>query len=149
MEPIDILLNVKFKKTCNGAKIPTRKHDEDAGFDIYSMENVVLTPGEIRAIGTGISIAFPRGFKCELCPRSGMALKGFTIVNSPGTVDSGYRNEIKVISQNVHNTNPIEINIGDRIAQLIFVPIGNPIFEEVDELPKSVRGLKGFGSSGN
>ena len=124
-------------------------HPGDAGADLQSTETLTLQPGERATVGTGISIALPEGYLAFIVPRSGLAAKhGITIVNSPGTVDAGYRGEIKVTLLNTDTTSAFEIAAGDRIAQMIVMPFASPNFIAVDELPASERGTGGFGSSG-
>ncbi|WIB79112.1 dUTP diphosphatase [Curtobacterium sp. MCPF17_002] len=140
-EPVDVLWT--------GENAPGYAHPGDAGADLVSTEAFVLRPGERRLVGTGLRIALPEGFAAFVVPRSGLAAKhGITIVNSPGTVDSGYRGEIKVSLLNTDEAEPYEVHVGDRIAQLIVMPVPRVSFTRVDELPDSVRGQGGFGSSG-
>ena len=132
-----------------GSPVPTYSHPGDAGADLSSSEALILAPGERALVGTGISIALPRGFVGFVVPRSGLATKhGITIVNSPGTVDSGYRGELKVTLLNTDPSNSFEIRQGDRIAQLIVMPYVQAQFVKVDKLPESERGESGFGSTG-
>ena len=111
--------------------------------------DITLEPGERRLVGTGIGIELPSGYAAFVHPRSGLAAKhGITIVNAPGTVDAGYRGEIKVCLLNTDGSTPYEIAVGDRIAQLIVMPVTTARFVPVEVLPESVRGAGGFGSSG-
>jgi dUTP pyrophosphatase len=129
--------------------LPTYSHPGDAGADLHSSEAVVLAPGERSLVGTGVSIALPDGYAAFVVPRSGLAVKhGITVVNSPGTVDAGYRGEIKVCLLNTDPTSSFEIAVGDRIAQLIVSPVVRARFIPVDRLPGSQRGEGGFGSTG-
>jgi dUTP pyrophosphatase len=129
--------------------LPNYAHPGDAGADLHSAEAIVLAPGTRALVGTGVSIALPDGFAAFVVPRSGLASKrGITIVNSPGTVDAGYRGEIKVALLNTDQNESFEINVGDRIAQLIVMPIVRANFIAVDRLPGSQRGEGGFGSTG-
>ena len=129
--------------------LPTYAHPGDAGADLHSAEALVLAPGERALVGTGVSIALPDGYAAFVVPRSGLAVKhGITIVNSPGTVDAGYRGEIKVCLLNTDSTAPFEIQVGDRIAQLIVAPVSRAVFVPVERLPGSLRGAGGFGSTG-
>lgn len=129
--------------------VPHYAHAGDAGADLHSAEAVVLAPGERALVGTGVSIALPAGFAAFVVPRSGLAAKhGITIVNSPGTVDAGYRGEIKVALLNTDQSSPFEIAVGDRIAQLIIMPVTRATFVPVEALPGSARGSGGFGSTG-
>ena len=121
-----------------------------AGADIaaYLTEEMTLKPREWAAVPTGISMAIPPGFECQVRPRSGLALKhGVTLLNSPGTIDSDYRGEIKVILINL-GREPFVVRNGDRIAQLIVAPVSRAVFEETDRLPETDRGDGGFGHSG-
>lgn len=129
--------------------IPVYAHPGDAGADLKSSEAVVLQPGERKLIGTGVSIALPDGFAAFVVPRSGLAAKhGITVVNSPGTVDAGYRGEIKVTLLNTDRENAFEVAVGDRIAQMIIMPVTRATFVPVETLPGSDRGAGGFGSTG-
>src|SRR5690554_3847314 len=129
--------------------VPVYSHPGDAGADLTAAESVELGPGERATVGTGVSIALPDGYAAFIVPRSGLAAKhGITIVNSPGTVDAGYRGEIKVTLLNTDNTHPFNIVEGDRIAQMIIMPITRASFIPVSTLPGSDRGASGFGSTG-
>ncbi|MFA5801427.1 MAG: dUTP diphosphatase [Thermoleophilia bacterium] len=122
--------------------------DGDAGLDLSSVENLTLGEGERALVPTGIAVAIPRGYAGFVQPRSGLAAKhGITLTNSPGLIDSNYRGEIVVIMQNTGHED-FEINVGDRIAQLVVMPVEHVELEPVQELPESVRGDGGFGSSG-
>ncbi len=132
-----------------GDAIPAYAHPGDAGADLVSAEQLVLRPGERATVGTGVSIALPDGYVAFVVPRSGLAAKhGLTIVNSPGTVDAGYRGEIRVTLLNTDTTEPYAIAPGDRIAQLIVMPVSRARFVPVERLPGSHRGTGGFGSTG-
>lgn len=121
----------------------------DAGADLVSTETLQLAPGERALVGTGVRIALPDGYAAFVVPRSGLAAKhGITVVNSPGTVDAGYRGEIKVTLLNTDLHKPYEVSAGDRIAQLIIMPVTRANFVPVAELPESERGTDGFGSTG-
>jgi len=131
------------------ANIPFYAHPGDAGADLVSTEALRLAPGERALVGTGVRIALPEGFAAFVVPRSGLAAKhGITVVNSPGTVDAGYRGEIRVSLLNTDSSEAYDVAVGDRIAQLIIMPVVQARFEAVDELPESVRGDGGFGSTG-
>ncbi len=128
---------------------PTYSHPGDAGADLTAAEAVVLAPGERVAVGTGVSIALPAGYAAFVVPRSGLAAKhGITIVNAPGTVDAGYRGEIRVTLLNTDQKDEYSIAVGDRIAQLIVTPVSKARFTRVAELQGSHRGDGGFGSTG-
>ncbi|WP_183086181.1 dUTP diphosphatase [Mycetocola tolaasinivorans] len=121
----------------------------DAGADLVSAEAVTLAPGQRALVGTGVSIALPEGHAAFVVPRSGLAAKhGITVVNSPGTIDAGYRGEIKVILLNTDSQASYSIAVGDRIAQIIIMPVAQARFIPVDVLPESERGETGFGSTG-
>ncbi|UIN29309.1 dUTP diphosphatase [Microbacterium binotii] len=129
--------------------VPAFAHPGDAGADLIAAEGVRLGPGERALVGTGVRIALPEGYAAFVMPRSGLAAKhGVTVVNAPGTVDAGYRGEIKVALLNTDRTEAYEVSAGDRIAQLVVLPIPPVRFLPVDELPASVRGEGGFGSTG-
>ncbi len=128
--------------------VPSPAHPGDAGADLYARVTTVLAPGERTLIPTGIAVAIPEGHVGLVSPRSGLALRnGISIVNTPGIVDSGYRGELQVIAVNLGDR-PVTFNRGDRIAQLVVVPYVAAVFEPVSELPASVRGADGFGSTG-
>ncbi len=129
--------------------LPAYAHPGDAGADLVSTEALRLGPGERALVGTGVRIALPDGHVAFVVPRSGLATKhGITIVNAPGTVDAGYRGELKVTLLNTDAREPYDIAAGDRIAQLIVMPVSRARFVPVDTLPDSVRGEGGFGSTG-
>ncbi|QIG41309.1 dUTP diphosphatase [Microbacterium sp. 4R-513] len=129
--------------------VPSYAHPGDAGADLTAAEDVRLEPGQRALVGTGVRIALPEGYAAFVVPRSGLAAKhGITVVNSPGTVDAGYRGEIKVTLLNTDSEHAFEVVKGDRIAQLIVMPVPQARFIPVDTLPESVRGEGGFGSTG-
>jgi dUTP pyrophosphatase len=142
-------LAVQLHMLDDGIEAPSYAHPGDAGADLRTRIDVVLAPGERALVPTGVSIALPFGFVALVHPRSGLATRhGLTIVNSPGTVDAGYRGEISVT---LHNTDPhhsISLSRGDRIAQMVFQRFEHATFELVGQLPDSVRGTGGFGSTG-
>ncbi|MWV58084.1 dUTP diphosphatase [Rathayibacter sp. VKM Ac-2754] len=130
-------------------QLPSYAHPGDAGADLRSTDDVVLAPGERASVGTGVAIALPDGHVGFVVPRSGLAFKhGLTIVNAPGTIDAGYRGEIRVALLNTDARESYSIAAGDRIAQIVVVPVVRARFVPVDELPDSVRGTGGFGSTG-
>lgn len=140
-ETVDVLITA--------ATLPVYAHPGDAGADLHSTEALELQPGQRATVGTGVSIALPDGFAAFVVPRSGLASKhGITIVNSPGTVDAGYRGEIKVTLLNTDSNVAYSVAVGDRIAQLIIMPVTRARFIEVERLPGSDRGERGFGSTG-
>lgn len=133
----------------DSAQIPFYAQPGDAGADLRSNESLVLEPGERALVSTGVSFALPDGYAAFVVPRSGLAVKhGISIVNSPGTIDAGYRGEIKVPLINLDPREPFEIAPGDRIAQLIVMPVTRANFVPVATLPVSERGSGGFGSTG-
>lgn len=130
-------------------RIPVYAHPGDAGADLTASESVELEPGERATIGTGVALALPDGTVGLVVPRSGLAARhGITIVNSPGTIDAGYRGEIRITLLNTDARESYAIAVGDRIAQLIVMPVGRARFVPVDRLPGSHRGEGGFGSTG-
>jgi dUTP pyrophosphatase len=132
-----------------GEHVPEYAHPGDAGADLVATETVELGPGERATIGTGTAVALPDGYVGLVVPRSGLAAKhGITIVNTPGTLDAGYRGEIRVILLNTDRSTPYTITAGDRIAQLIVMPVTRARFVPVERLPGSHRGEGGFGSTG-
>ena len=129
--------------------LPAYEHPGDAGLDLRARLGMRLAPGERALIPTGIAIALPPGFAALVHPRSGLALRrGLGLLNAPGTIDAGYRGEIGVIAVNHDPREPIEIQRGDRIAQLVIVPVAGARLVEVSALPGSHRGEGGFGSTG-
>jgi dUTP pyrophosphatase len=129
--------------------LPAYQRVGDAGLDLHAAEDASLPPGARAVIGTGIAVAIPQGFTGLATPRSGLAARlGLSIVNAPGVIDSGYRGEIKVILINLDPVDVIEVRRGDRIAQMLIVPVATAQLVEVDELPPSERGAGGHGSTG-
>jgi dUTP pyrophosphatase len=129
--------------------MPAYAHPGDAGADLYAVEDVELQPGERAVIGTGVAIALPDGYAAFVHPRSGLAAKhGITLVNAPGTVDAGYRGEIRVTLINTDAKEPFRLQRGERVAQLVVQRVERAAFYEVERLPGSVRGANGFGSTG-
>lgn len=140
-EAIEVLISA--------GQLPAYAHPGDAGADLHAAEAVELAPGQRATVGTGISIALPDGYAAFIVPRSGLAMKhGITIVNSPGTVDAGYRGEIRVTLLNTDRSESYPVAVGDRIAQMIIQPVVRARFVEVERLPGSERGEAGFGSTG-
>lgn len=129
--------------------LPHRVHPDDAGADLRSAEDVILAPGERRLVRTGIAIALPPGTVGLVHPRSGLATKhGLTVVNTPGTIDAGYRGELKISLINLDPTTAVEVHRGDRIAQLLVQRVELCAFVEADELDETDRGAGGHGSTG-
>ncbi|MGH2998539.1 MAG: dUTP diphosphatase [Gaiellaceae bacterium] len=141
-------MEVAFRKLRDDAVVPSRAYDGDAGLDLASCERVVLEPGARATVGTGLAVAVPDGYAGFVQPRSGLAARnGITIVNAPGLIDSGYRGEVRVVLLNTDASEPFVVEPGMRIAQLVVVPVAavDPI--DVEELPETERGVRGFGSS--
>lgn len=131
-----------------GLELPAYATDGAAGMDVLAAEDVVLAPGERHAVATGLAVAIPPGYEIQVRPRSGLALKyGISVPNTPGTIDSDYRGEVKVILIN-HGSEPFDVRRGDRIAQLVLAPVTRATWLKVDELNETVRGEGGFGSTG-
>ncbi|HET7444896.1 MAG TPA: dUTP diphosphatase [Solirubrobacterales bacterium] len=142
-------MDLPIAKLVDGATLPSRAHDGDAGLDLYACEAAHIGPGERWGVGTGVGVQIPAGHAGLVLPRSGLARDhGIALVNSPGLIDSGYRGELRVLLLNTDPAETFRVEPGDRIAQLVLVPIaiGTPI--EVEALAESVRGAGGFGSSG-
>jgi dUTP pyrophosphatase len=132
-----------------GVPLPSYARPGDAGADLVTTEDVVIEPGERAVVGTGIAIALPEGFAAFVHPRSGLAARvGLSVVNTPGTIDAGYRGEIRICLVNHDLREPIKLNRGDRIAQLVVQRVEHAVFREVDDLPGSERGAGGYGSTG-
>ncbi len=128
---------------------PTYAHPGDAGADLRSRDSFVLEPGERRLVPTGIAIAVPEGYAAFVHPRSGLAARhGVSIVNTPGTIDAGYRGEVRVCLVNTDRQVAVPIARGDRIAQLVVQPVSRAVFVPVAQLPDSSRGSGGYGSTG-
>ncbi|RZU61150.1 dUTP diphosphatase [Zhihengliuella halotolerans] len=145
----DTTLEVELKMLDAGIEPPSYAHPGDAGADLRARVDVALAPGERALVPTGVSLALPFGYVALIHPRSGLATKhGLTVVNAPGTVDAGYRGEIAVTLLNTDANTPIELKRGDRIAQMVIQKVETARFVPVDELPDSVRGAGGFGSTG-
>ena len=129
--------------------LPSYAHPGDAGADLVTAVDVTLRPGERALVPTGIAMAVPEGYVALVHPRSGLAARhGLSIVNTPGTIDAGYRGEVKVLLVNLDPSEPIELRRGDRVAQLVLQRVERAAFTEVEVLPESVRGGGGYGSTG-
>jgi dUTP pyrophosphatase len=140
---------LRFTRLSGKATLPTRAHKNDAGLDLYAAEAARIGPGERVSVGTGLAVAIPEGLAGLVLPRSGLALKrGIALVNSPGLIDPGYRGEVRVLLLNTDRSAEFRLASGDRIAQLLLVPIAAAAPRETDSLGSSVRGPSGFGSSG-
>jgi dUTP pyrophosphatase len=142
-------VEVLIKRLDPELPVPAYAHPGDAGADLHTARDVVLEPGERQVVPTGVAIALPDGFAAFVHPRSGLAARlGVTLVNAPGTVDAGYRGEIMVTLINTDRHETVRLARGDRIAQLVIQKVERAAFLEVEELPGSVRGSGGFGSTG-
>src|SRR6266487_6190073 len=143
------VVHVLIRRLAPGIPLPARAHPGDAGADLVAAADVELGPGERAVVPTGVAIALPDGYAAFVHPRSGLAARhGVTIVNAPGTVDAGYRGEIRVTLLNTDAAKPVSFQRGDRIAQLVIQRIEHAVFHEVGSLPGSARGDGGFGSTG-
>jgi dUTP pyrophosphatase len=141
-------MKIEIKKLHENAKIPQYQTVQSAGFDLVSIEDITIKPNQRVLIGTGLAMAIEDGFELQIRPRSGLAYKnGITVLNSPGTIDSDYRGEIKVLLIN-HSEDDFNIKSGDRIAQAVVQKVYQASFEIVEELDQTVRGSGGFGSTG-
>ncbi|WP_425560163.1 dUTP diphosphatase, partial [Kineococcus glutinatus] len=142
-------LEVALRRTDPSVPVPSYAHPGDAGADLSTRVDVTVGPGERVTVPTGVAIALPDGFAAFVVPRSGLAARlGLTTLNAPGTVDAGYRGEIRVTLLNTDRERPVRLNAGDRVAQLVVQRVERVRFVEVDELPGSARGTGGHGSSG-
>lgn len=142
-------MELRFTRLREGAKLPSRAHEGDAGLDLYAAEAVTIEPGDRAAVATGIAVEIPARFAGLVLPRSGLAARhGIALVNAPGLIDSGYRGEVRVLLLNTDQRDRFEVSPGDRIAQLVLTPVADAEAVEVVELATSVRGDGGFGSSG-
>lgn len=142
------MIEIKYIPLRAGAHIPLKAHEDDAGFDLYASEDFTLKAHGFGCVPTALSIELPEGYEAQVRPRSGLAAKyGVTVLNAPGTIDAGYRGEVKVILIN-HGDADFEITAGMRIAQLVVCPVLRARFVEAESLARSDRGEGGFGSSG-
>lgn len=143
-------MNVQVTRLDPSLPLPTYARSGDAGLDLMAAADVELKPGERAAVPTGLALAIPKGFAGFVHPRSGRALKeGLTVANAPGTIDSGYRGEVKVILVNLDRDEPVYVARGEKIAQLVVQRVEHAELMEIDELPESDRGTGGFGSTGH
>lgn len=141
-------MEIEVKLLHADALAPVRAHPGDGGADLFSVDEIVIPPGERREVGTGIALAIPQGYAGFVQPRSGLAFKhGIMVVNSPGLIDAGYRGEVRVSLYNSARV-PFCVKKGERVAQLVIQRIEEPSFVSVTELPETSRGAGGFGSSG-
>lgn len=140
---------LKVRKVSEGATLPRYAHPGDAGLDLFANEDAVIASGETRLVKTGISIELPAGTEAQVRPRSGLALKHqVTVLNSPGTIDEGYRGEVGIILIN-HGRDPFSVSRGDKIAQMVVHRVETVRVEAVDALSETSRGQGGFGSTGH
>ena len=142
-------VEVQVVRLSPAVPLPAYAHPGDAGADLCTTVDVRLAPGERALVPTGIALALPEGYVALVHPRSGLAARcGLSIVNTPGTVDAGYRGEVKVLLINLDPAHPVELSRGDRIAQLVLQRVEHARFREVGVLPESARGTGGYGSTG-
>jgi dUTP pyrophosphatase len=142
-------MQLPVMKLKEGATLPSRAHEGDAGLDLYACEPAHIGPGERWGVGTGVGVEIPEGHAGLVLPRSGLARDhGIALVNAPGLIDSGYRGELRVLLLNTDLAETFRIEPGDRIAQLVLTPIATPEVVETSALTESARGGGGFGSSG-
>jgi dUTP pyrophosphatase len=142
-------VRLEFTRLSEAARAPARAHDGDAGYDLHAAEPASLAPGARASVGTGIAVAIPDGHAGLVLPRSGLAARhGIGVVNAPGLIDAGYRGELRVLLLNTDREEPFEVEVGDRIAQLVIVAHAAPALAEVEALDASARGAGGFGSTG-
>jgi len=142
-------VKLRWTRLSEAAQPPAPAHPGDAGYDLRAAEPVRLAPGERASVGTGVALEIPEGHAGLVLPRSGLAARhGIALVNAPGLIDSGYRGEVRVLLLNTDREEPFDVEVGDRIAQLVLVAYAAPALEEVDGLADSVRGAGGFGSTG-
>lgn len=142
-------MRIEFQRLVDAARAPERAHDHDAGWDLRAAEAATIGPGERASVGTGIAVAIPEGCAGLVLPRSGLAARhGIALTNAPGLIDAGYRGEVRILLLNTDRTDPFEIAVGDRIAQLVIVDLPDVDFTESDSLTETTRGGAGFGSTG-
>jgi dUTP diphosphatase len=142
------VIELAIQRLREEAVVPARAYAGDAGLDLAACERTELAPGERAVVGTGLAVAIPDGYAGFVQPRSGLAARhGISVVNAPGLIDSGYRGEVRVVLLNTDRAEPYIIEPGMRIAQLVVLPVPALELVEVDELPESERGVRGFGSS--
>ena len=141
-------MELRVMKIGRGAKMPEMAHEGDSGFDLYANESAVLKPGERRLVGTGLKVEVPRGYEAQVRPKSGLAINsGISVLNTPGTIDSGYRGEVKVILVNL-GREEFRVEKGKKIAQMVIARVECPKIVEAKELEESKRSGGGFGSTG-
>jgi len=141
-------MEIRIKRLHKDAVLPSYETKGSAGMDLTTIEQVILSPGETQLVRTGLSLSIPQGYEGQIRSRSGLALNGVVVANSPGTIDSDYRGEVRVLLRNV-TSGFAPIAEGTRVAQLIVAPVTNVIWEEANELSETDRGSGGFGSTGS
>ncbi len=142
------MTELPVRRLRDDAVVPAQAYPGDAGLDLAACERVELGPGERAVVPTGLAVAVPDGYAGFVQPRSGLAAEhGLTILNTPGLIDSGYRGELRVVLHNTDRVEPFVVEPGMRIAQLVVLPVAELDLIEVEELPESERGVRGFGSS--
>ena len=141
-------MTVAFKRLADEAVLPAYAHPGDAGMDLCSVQSLVIPPGGRALVPTGLAMALPSGYEAQVRPRSGLALKrGVTVLNTPGTIDEGYRGEVGVVLANFGDTDFV-VEKGDRIAQMVIAPVTRAEIVEVSQVDETDRGTGGFGSTG-
>jgi dUTP pyrophosphatase len=142
------MIELQVRRLREDAVLPERAYAGDAGLDLAACERHELGPGERAVVGTGLAVAIPQGYAGFVQPRSGLAARhGLSVVNAPGLIDSGYRGEIRVVLLNTDRSEPVVVEPGMRVAQLVVLAVPELELAEVEELPESERGVRGFGSS--
>ena len=141
-------MTLRFKRIHPDAILPSYAHPSDAGMDVRSVADLTIAPGKRALVPTGLVMRLPPTYEAQVRPRSGLALKsGVTVLNSPGTIDSGYRGEVGVILANFGESD-FQVKKGDKIAQIVIAPVTQPTIEETDVIDETDRGAGGFGSTG-
>jgi dUTP pyrophosphatase len=142
------VIELSVRRLREDAVLPAQAYAGDAGLDLVSCEHAELAPGARVVVGTGVAVAIPDGYAGFVQPRSGLAANhGIAVLNAPGLIDSGYRGEVRVIMLNTDAESPFTVEPGMRIAQLVVIPVPGAAVVEVEDLPESERGVRGFGSS--
>jgi len=141
-------MTLRFKRLVPEAVLPAYAHPSDAGMDLHSVDELTIAPGARALVHTGLAVLLPPMYEAQVRPRSGLALKsGVTVLNTPGTIDSGYRGEVGVILANFGDA-PFHVKRGDKIAQMVIAPVTQPTIAESDVIDETDRGAGGFGSTG-
>ena len=141
------MIQIKLKRLHPDAKLPTYAHPGDSGADLCAIRDDLVCPREVLRVGCGFAVEIPPGYEGQVRPRSGLASRGLTVANSPGTIDCQYRGEVQVLLYN-HDVEPFYVRKGDRIAQLVITPVAQASFVEAEELSATERGASGIGSTG-